>query len=68
MAESKYPQVDYEIRRWGTRPESLIQVLHGSQERIGYLPKEALQYIAEKLNVPLSKVYGVVTFYNYSMA
>jgi len=68
MAESKYLQVDCEIRRWGTSPESLIQVLHGSQERIGYLPKEALQYIAENLNVPLSKVYGVVTFYNYSMA
>ena len=68
MAESKYPQVDYEIRRWGTRPESLIQVLHGSQERIGYLPKEALQYIAEKLNVPISKVYRVVTLYTYSMA
>jgi NADH-quinone oxidoreductase subunit E len=65
MAETKIPQVDVEIRKWGAMPESLIQVLHGTQERIGYLPQESLHYIAEKLNIPLSKVYGVVTFYNF---
>jgi NADH-quinone oxidoreductase subunit E len=65
MGEDKYPQVELEIRKWGANPSSLIQVLHGTQERVGYLPEGVLKYIAERLNVPLSKVYGVVTFYNF---
>lgn len=65
MQDSKFPQADYELRRWGNNPENLIQILHGTQERIGYLPREALEYIAKKLDVPISKVYGVVTFYNF---
>lgn len=65
MQDSKFPQADYELRRWGNNPENLIQILHGTQERIGYLPREALEYIAKKLEIPISKVYGVVTFYNF---
>ena len=42
---------------------ALIPVLHEAQEIYGYLPIEVQTMIAEGLNVPLSKVYGVVTFY-----
>ncbi len=65
MEKIKYPQVEMEIRKWGNTPSSLIQILHGTQERIGYLPENVLKYIAERTGVPLSKVYGVVTFYNF---
>ncbi len=65
MEKIKYPQVEMEIRKWGNAPSSLIQILHGTQERIGYLPENVLKYIAERTGVPLSKVYGVVTFYNF---
>ena len=41
----------------------LIQVLQKTQEAYGYLPPEVLKGIAEGLRVPLSQVYGVVTFY-----
>ncbi len=41
----------------------LIQVLQRAQEAYGYLPPEVLKGIAEGLRVPLSQVYGVVTFY-----
>lgn len=41
----------------------LIPVLQEAQNIYGYLPKEVLQRIAEELNMPFSKVYGVVTFY-----
>jgi len=41
----------------------LIQVLQRVQDAYGYLPKELLEAIAEGLGVPLSQVYGVVTFY-----
>ncbi len=65
MEKIKYPQVEMEIRKWGNKPSSLIQILHGVQELIGYLPEDVLKYIAMRLNIPLSKVYGVVTFYNF---
>jgi len=43
----------------------LIQVLHRAQKIFGYLPEEVQKYVARELNLPLSKVYGVVTFYNF---
>lgn len=42
---------------------ALIPVLQAAQEVYGYLPKEVLERIALELKIPLSKVYGVVTFY-----
>lgn len=43
----------------------LIAVLHKAQELYGYLSDEVQGFIAEKLEIPVSKVYGVVTFYSY---
>ncbi len=43
---------------------ALMPVLHEAQNIYGYLPAEVQTVIAEKLNVPLSEVYGVATFYS----
>jgi NADH-quinone oxidoreductase subunit E len=43
---------------------SLIPLLQDVQEIYGYLPEIALQEIAEFIAMPLSRVYGVATFYN----
>jgi NADH-quinone oxidoreductase subunit E/NADP-reducing hydrogenase subunit HndA len=43
----------------------LIEVLRIAQELFGYLPIEVQEFIAEKMNIPASKIYGVVTFYNF---
>lgn len=43
----------------------LIMILHFVQDTYGYIPKEAQFKIAMALNIPTSKVYGVVTFYSY---
>ena len=42
---------------------ALIPILQQAQEAYGYLPREVLVAIAKGLGVPLSQVYGVVTFY-----
>ncbi|WP_315119519.1 NADH-quinone oxidoreductase subunit NuoE [uncultured Clostridium sp.] len=47
------------------KEDALITVLHRAQKIFGYLPREVQNFIAEKLDVPVSKVYGVVTFYSY---
>lgn len=43
----------------------LIAVLHKAQDIVGYLPVELQNHIAHKMNIPSSKVYGVVTFYSF---
>ena len=49
---------NYEAKR-----EELIPILQDVQEKLGYLPKEALVSISRFLNVPESVVFGVTTFY-----
>ena len=44
-------------------PGSLITVLQKAQGIYGYLPEDALRYIAEALDVPMARVFGVATFY-----
>lgn len=44
---------------------ALIQALHAAQNLIGYLPPWVLKKVAKILDVPLSEVYGVVTFYHF---
>ncbi len=41
----------------------LMAVMQGAQEIYGYLPLEVQSKIAEGMDVPLEKVYGVATFY-----
>ena len=52
------------LKRLNYRPDALLEVLNTSQEAFGYLPEELLIYISKVLSVPLSKVYGVSTFYH----
>ena len=47
-----------------TIPGGLMPALQKAQDIYGYLPKEVQIIIAEELNVPLSEVYGVATFYS----
>lgn len=47
------------------KKSSLIIILHKAQEIFGYIPEEVQEFIAEKIEVPVSKVYGVISFYNF---
>lgn len=60
-----FDKLDSFINSLPTKDGSLIQVLHHAQEIFGFLPKEVQLYIAQSLNIPPSKVYGVVSFYSY---
>lgn len=44
--------------------ESLISILQGVQKEDKYLSFEKLNYIAEKQNISLEKIYSIATFYN----
>jgi NADH:ubiquinone oxidoreductase subunit E len=43
----------------------LIEILRTAQEIFGYLPVEVQEFIAREMGLPASKIYGVVTFYNF---
>jgi NADH:ubiquinone oxidoreductase subunit E len=58
---SKLPAI---FARHHKGPESLIMILQDIQKEYRYLPCEALKETAKFLNVPLSKVFSVATFYN----
>ncbi len=42
---------------------SLMSVLHKTQDLFGYIPYEAQVVISEILDIPISEIYGVITFY-----
>lgn len=43
---------------------SIIQILDDVQKEYNYLPKKALEYISQNLEIPLSKIYSIATFYS----
>lgn len=44
---------------------ALISVLHKAQSIFGYLSDEVILFVSEKLDLPTSKIYGVISFYSY---
>lgn len=46
------------------RKDDLIEVLYWVQQNYGYVPKDVQLIIADRMNVPLSTIYGVITFYH----
>ncbi len=61
----KYAELGRAIDSYCGVDGPLIQVLHRAQEIFGYLPSEVQHFVAERLDIPLASVYGVVTFYNF---
>jgi bidirectional [NiFe] hydrogenase diaphorase subunit len=53
------------MRKLGNERHALIEALHSLQQAFGYLDKPGLIYVAATLKIPLSKVFGVATFYNH---
>lgn len=52
-------------RKYNNDEGELINILHNTQEKFGYLPAEVQEYIAKEMNISVAKIYGVVTFYSF---
>lgn len=63
-------QIDYQAldaiieNEFNNDKENLIMILQAIQKTYNYLPRPALDYLAVKIGVPYSKIYGVATFYS----
>ncbi len=63
--DKRWKLVQATMRRHGNQGNALIETLHSVQETFGFLDVDSLRYVAMMLRVPLSRVYGVATFYHY---
>ena len=61
--KEKYKELEEFISGVKNEPGILINVLHKAQELFGYLSEETQQFVADKLEVPLSRVYGCCYFF-----
>lgn len=52
------------ISAWKSKPGNLIMVLHKVQEYYTYVPRQVALTVAKLLDVPVAKIYGVMTFYH----
>ncbi len=55
--------LDAILDRYNRNPAQLIPILQDVQAEENYLPREALEAISEKLDIPLVRIYSVATFY-----
>ena len=61
-------KIDNIINSCGCEQKNLITVLQHIQSDLHYLPKEILEYISNKMDISIAKVFSVATFYeNFSL-
>ena len=56
--------IDAILEKYADVKGPLIPILQEVQNLYNYLPKDVLEYIADKTGTPISEIYGVVTFYS----
>ena len=62
--EAMWTAIDAVIAANRGKPGSIITVLRESQDIAGYLPVELIDYISTHMNLPVSEVFGVASFYS----
>ena len=65
LSERGFRELEQFINDLDEKTGAVISVLHKAQEIFGYLPREVQQFVANKLEIPVSKVYGIVSFYSF---
>ncbi len=62
--DERYLALDRTMKMFNNEKDALLEVLNTAQESFGYLSEELLIYVSSRLGAPLSRVYGVATFYH----
>ncbi len=63
--DRRFKLLDAAMKKHHHRADALLEVLHTAQEVFGHLDLDLLYYVAHHLKQPLSRVYGVATFYHF---
>jgi NADH-quinone oxidoreductase subunit E len=59
-----HAEVDTIVERYGAKESAILGILQDIQTKEKYLPKEALEYVSERMHIPLAQVFRIATFYN----
>jgi bidirectional [NiFe] hydrogenase diaphorase subunit len=63
--DKRFKVLEVAMKRRQFQHDALIEVLHTAQDLFGYLEPDLLYFIARRLKLPPSRVYGVATFYHF---
>jgi NADH-quinone oxidoreductase subunit E len=63
--DSTAPEITSLVEKWRDKKGSLIMVLHEIQNHFGYVPRNVSLQLSQLLDIPLARIYEVITFYNY---
>jgi len=63
--DKRFKMLEVHIKKHQFKQDALIEVLHKAQELFGFLEDDLLLFIAYRLKLPASRVYGVATFYHF---
>jgi bidirectional [NiFe] hydrogenase diaphorase subunit len=63
--DKRFKILEAHMKKYQYRQDALIEVLHKAQELFGYLEDDLLLFVAYRLKLPASRVYGVATFYHF---
>ena len=53
------------IDKWKVKNGGLVMMLHKTQETFGFISREAAGKLSEMTNIPLARIYGVISFYHF---
>ena len=66
MEEKKFTvEIEALVDKWKNKEGNLIMILHEIQNHHGYVPRELALELSGLLDVPLARIYEVITFYNF---
>jgi len=65
MAKDEKTPLSVTLKKWSKTRGNLIMVLHELQNHHGYVPRETALEVGKALDIPLARIYEVLTFYNY---
>lgn len=57
-------EIDNIIKQNGGRESAILAVLQDIQAKEKYLPKETLEYVSQKMGIPMAAIFRIATFYN----
>ena len=65
MDQSEKNDLKKLVKKWMYKKSNLIMILHEIQNHYGYIPEDVSKLLSEMLEIPLARIYEVITFYHY---
>jgi NADH-quinone oxidoreductase subunit E len=65
MGKDAKSSLSVTLKKWSKTRGNLIMVLHELQGHHGYVPRHMALEVGKALDIPLARIYEVITFYNY---